>query len=151
MFVVSANETEVAFFKKEDYGLYKANPKSAWWPQCFTLQQRSFVTDGSKVTHGTRTVPPCLYRGLFLAYYYSSLCLFYFHSLFSLLLVVTADVHLQCCFKNMLNKLTLKSVCDRVFKGFYKVIFTALNCECDEENMVKCKKQSDRFISCFIL
>ncbi|XP_030284104.1 UPF0538 protein C2orf76 homolog [Sparus aurata] len=24
------NETEVAFFKKEDYGLYKANPKSAW-------------------------------------------------------------------------------------------------------------------------
>lgn len=69
MFVVSANETEVAFFKKEDYGLYKANPKSAWWPQCFTLQQRSFLTDGSKVTHGTRTVPPCLYRGLFLAYY----------------------------------------------------------------------------------
>ncbi|XP_041806984.1 UPF0538 protein C2orf76 homolog isoform X2 [Chelmon rostratus] len=25
-----ANETEVAFFRKEDYGLYKANPKSAW-------------------------------------------------------------------------------------------------------------------------
>ncbi|XP_070770330.1 UPF0538 protein C2orf76 homolog isoform X2 [Enoplosus armatus] len=25
-----ANETEVAFFKKEDYGLYKANPKAAW-------------------------------------------------------------------------------------------------------------------------
>ncbi|XP_071341013.1 UPF0538 protein C2orf76 homolog [Trachinotus anak] len=25
-----ANETEVAFFKKEDYGFYKANPKSAW-------------------------------------------------------------------------------------------------------------------------
>ncbi|XP_022609653.1 UPF0538 protein C2orf76 homolog isoform X2 [Seriola dumerili] len=25
-----ASETEVAFFRKEDYGLYKANPKSAW-------------------------------------------------------------------------------------------------------------------------
>uniref|UniRef100_A0A4W6E191 Chromosome 2 open reading frame 76 n=1 Tax=Lates calcarifer TaxID=8187 RepID=A0A4W6E191_LATCA len=25
-----ANETEVAFFRKEDYGLYKANPKTAW-------------------------------------------------------------------------------------------------------------------------
>ncbi|KAM7380970.1 hypothetical protein PAMP_004233 [Pampus punctatissimus] len=25
-----ANETEVAFFKKEDYGLYKANPQTAW-------------------------------------------------------------------------------------------------------------------------
>ncbi|XP_072253901.1 UPF0538 protein C2orf76 homolog [Leuresthes tenuis] len=25
-----ANETEVAFFRKEDYGLYKANPQSAW-------------------------------------------------------------------------------------------------------------------------
>uniref|UniRef100_A0A8P4GC82 Uncharacterized protein n=1 Tax=Dicentrarchus labrax TaxID=13489 RepID=A0A8P4GC82_DICLA len=24
------NETEVAFFKKEDYGLFKANPKTAW-------------------------------------------------------------------------------------------------------------------------
>ncbi|KAM9347651.1 UPF0538 protein C2orf76 homolog [Symphorus nematophorus] len=24
------NETEVAFFRKEDYGLYKANPKTAW-------------------------------------------------------------------------------------------------------------------------
>ncbi|KAM3608427.1 uncharacterized protein V6R79_025030 [Siganus canaliculatus] len=24
------NETEVAFFRKEDYGLYKANPKCAW-------------------------------------------------------------------------------------------------------------------------
>lgn len=24
------NETEVAFFRREDYGLYKANPKSAW-------------------------------------------------------------------------------------------------------------------------
>lgn len=54
MFVISANETEVAFFKKEDYGLYKANPKTAWWPQCFTLQQRSFLKDRSKVKHGTR-------------------------------------------------------------------------------------------------
>lgn len=35
LFVVPANETEVAFFRKEDYGLYKANPKSAWWPQDF--------------------------------------------------------------------------------------------------------------------
>uniref|UniRef100_A0A8C5I6B6 Uncharacterized protein n=1 Tax=Gouania willdenowi TaxID=441366 RepID=A0A8C5I6B6_GOUWI len=25
-----ANETEVAFFKKEDYGLFKANPKTTW-------------------------------------------------------------------------------------------------------------------------
>ncbi|GLD51580.1 UPF0538 protein, partial [Lates japonicus] len=25
-----ANETEVAFFRKEDYSLYKANPKTAW-------------------------------------------------------------------------------------------------------------------------
>ncbi|XP_053184079.1 UPF0538 protein C2orf76 homolog [Scomber japonicus] len=25
-----ANETEVAFFRKEDYGLYKANPHTAW-------------------------------------------------------------------------------------------------------------------------
>ncbi|XP_071754750.2 UPF0538 protein C2orf76 homolog [Centroberyx gerrardi] len=25
-----ANETELAFFRKEDYGLYKANPQSAW-------------------------------------------------------------------------------------------------------------------------
>ncbi|XP_056280454.1 UPF0538 protein C2orf76 homolog isoform X2 [Pseudoliparis swirei] len=25
-----ANETEVAFFRKEDYGLYKANPRTAW-------------------------------------------------------------------------------------------------------------------------
>ncbi|XP_049904322.1 UPF0538 protein C2orf76 homolog isoform X2 [Epinephelus moara] len=25
-----ANETEVAFFKKDDYRLYKANPKTAW-------------------------------------------------------------------------------------------------------------------------
>ncbi|XP_026231483.1 UPF0538 protein C2orf76 homolog [Anabas testudineus] len=25
-----ANETEVAFFRKEDYGLYKANPKCSW-------------------------------------------------------------------------------------------------------------------------
>lgn len=25
-----ANETEVAFFRKEDYGLYKANPQTAW-------------------------------------------------------------------------------------------------------------------------
>ncbi|XP_040913426.1 UPF0538 protein C2orf76 homolog [Toxotes jaculatrix] len=25
-----ANETEVAFFRREDYGLYKANPKTAW-------------------------------------------------------------------------------------------------------------------------
>ncbi|XP_070694577.1 UPF0538 protein C2orf76 homolog isoform X3 [Pempheris klunzingeri] len=25
-----ANETEVAFFRKEDYQLYKANPKTAW-------------------------------------------------------------------------------------------------------------------------
>ncbi|XP_028249628.1 UPF0538 protein C2orf76 homolog [Parambassis ranga] len=25
-----ANETEVAFFRKEDYGLFKANPKTAW-------------------------------------------------------------------------------------------------------------------------
>ncbi|XP_034416840.1 UPF0538 protein C2orf76 homolog isoform X1 [Cyclopterus lumpus] len=25
-----ANETEVAFFRKEDYGVYKANPKTAW-------------------------------------------------------------------------------------------------------------------------
>ncbi|XP_027146978.1 LOW QUALITY PROTEIN: UPF0538 protein C2orf76 homolog [Larimichthys crocea] len=24
------NETEVAFFRKEDYGLYKANPRTAW-------------------------------------------------------------------------------------------------------------------------
>uniref|UniRef100_A0A3Q4BU96 Uncharacterized protein n=1 Tax=Mola mola TaxID=94237 RepID=A0A3Q4BU96_MOLML len=24
------NETEVAFFRREDYDLYKANPKSAW-------------------------------------------------------------------------------------------------------------------------
>ena len=54
MFVISANETEVAFFKKEDYGLYKANPKTAWWPQCFTLQQRRFLKDRSKVKHGTR-------------------------------------------------------------------------------------------------
>ncbi|XP_042281990.1 UPF0538 protein C2orf76 homolog [Thunnus maccoyii] len=25
-----ANETEVAFFRKEDYGLYKANPHTTW-------------------------------------------------------------------------------------------------------------------------
>ncbi|XP_033990424.1 UPF0538 protein C2orf76 homolog isoform X2 [Trematomus bernacchii] len=25
-----ANETEVAFFRKEDYGLFKANPQTAW-------------------------------------------------------------------------------------------------------------------------
>ncbi|XP_037542688.1 UPF0538 protein C2orf76 homolog [Nematolebias whitei] len=25
-----ANETEVAFFRREDYGLYKANPHSTW-------------------------------------------------------------------------------------------------------------------------
>ncbi|XP_074514688.1 UPF0538 protein C2orf76 homolog isoform X2 [Sebastes fasciatus] len=25
-----ANETEVAFFRGEDYGLYKANPKTTW-------------------------------------------------------------------------------------------------------------------------
>ncbi|XP_071369229.1 UPF0538 protein C2orf76 homolog [Centroberyx affinis] len=25
-----ANETELAFFRKEDYGLYKANPQCAW-------------------------------------------------------------------------------------------------------------------------
>ncbi|XP_067370878.1 UPF0538 protein C2orf76 homolog isoform X4 [Channa argus] len=25
-----ANETELAFFRREDYGLYKANPKTAW-------------------------------------------------------------------------------------------------------------------------
>ncbi|KAM4609089.1 UPF0538 protein C2orf76 homolog [Polymixia lowei] len=25
-----ANETELAFFKKEDYGLYKANPHTVW-------------------------------------------------------------------------------------------------------------------------
>uniref|UniRef100_A0A3B3CEN1 Uncharacterized protein n=2 Tax=Oryzias melastigma TaxID=30732 RepID=A0A3B3CEN1_ORYME len=25
-----AHETEVAFFKKEDYGLYKANPTTSW-------------------------------------------------------------------------------------------------------------------------
>uniref|UniRef100_A0A8C6M7J4 Uncharacterized protein n=1 Tax=Nothobranchius furzeri TaxID=105023 RepID=A0A8C6M7J4_NOTFU len=25
-----ANETEVAFFRKEDYGLYKANPRTSW-------------------------------------------------------------------------------------------------------------------------
>ncbi|XP_040056864.2 UPF0538 protein C2orf76 homolog isoform X1 [Gasterosteus aculeatus] len=25
-----ANETEVAFFRKEDYSLYKANPRTAW-------------------------------------------------------------------------------------------------------------------------
>nr|XP_020462147.1 UPF0538 protein C2orf76 homolog [Monopterus albus] len=25
-----ANETEVAFFRKEDYDLYKANPKTVW-------------------------------------------------------------------------------------------------------------------------
>uniref|UniRef100_A0A8C7Y7K6 Uncharacterized protein n=1 Tax=Oryzias sinensis TaxID=183150 RepID=A0A8C7Y7K6_9TELE len=25
-----AHETEVAFFNKEDYGLYKANPTSSW-------------------------------------------------------------------------------------------------------------------------
>uniref|UniRef100_A0A3Q2ZN80 PB1 domain-containing protein n=1 Tax=Kryptolebias marmoratus TaxID=37003 RepID=A0A3Q2ZN80_KRYMA len=25
-----ANETEVAFFRREDYGLYKANPETTW-------------------------------------------------------------------------------------------------------------------------
>lgn len=28
----SVNETEVAFFSAEDYGLYKANPNPSWWP-----------------------------------------------------------------------------------------------------------------------
>ncbi|CAB1328826.1 unnamed protein product [Coregonus sp. 'balchen'] len=26
-----ANETELAFFRKEDYELFKANPQPAWW------------------------------------------------------------------------------------------------------------------------
>ncbi|XP_045563540.1 UPF0538 protein C2orf76 homolog isoform X2 [Salmo salar] len=26
-----ANETELAFFRKEDYKLFKANPQPAWW------------------------------------------------------------------------------------------------------------------------
>lgn len=43
-----ANETEVAFFRKEDYGLYKANPKTAWWPQYFILQQSGWSMPGTK-------------------------------------------------------------------------------------------------------
>lgn len=30
MFVVTVNETEVALFRAEDYGLYKANPTCVW-------------------------------------------------------------------------------------------------------------------------
>lgn len=30
VFVASVNETEVAFFRRRDYGLYKANPTCLW-------------------------------------------------------------------------------------------------------------------------
>ncbi|XP_064800349.1 UPF0538 protein C2orf76 homolog isoform X1 [Oncorhynchus masou masou] len=29
--LLTANETELAFFRKEDYNLFKANPQPAWW------------------------------------------------------------------------------------------------------------------------
>lgn len=44
--VFTAHETEVAFFNKEDYGLYKANPTTSWWPPAKVCEGQTFSAFG---------------------------------------------------------------------------------------------------------
>lgn len=80
VFAVSVNETEVAFFRREDYDLYKANPKSAWWRQHFTLQQRRLQKDrgqrSRKRQHYLRRRVLICWLGFTTGVYISALCLF---------------------------------------------------------------------------